>query len=105
MQPTGHARHAEEHDAKEHRLKEKCSHDLIGQQRPCDIADTFHEARPVRAELERHGDARHHPHRKTERKDLDPETIGFDPFFVFCRVEAQFEKQKRPAQRDGDGWE
>jgi len=52
MHPRFHPRKAEQHDAKEHSLKEERCHHLIRQQWPRDIADLFHETRPVGAELE-----------------------------------------------------
>ena len=50
---------AEQHDAQEGRFKKESREDLIAEQWPRDVARLLHEARPVGAELEAHGDARH----------------------------------------------
>jgi hypothetical protein len=43
---------------------------LVAQQRPGDVAHLFHEARPVGAELEAHGDADTTPSAKLRAKTL-----------------------------------
>src|SRR5205085_3844643 len=79
-------RSAEQHDAEEGRFEKESGEDLVGQQRPGDVADRFHIARPVGAELEAHGDARHDAHgerqdRKSTRLNSSHSQISYA---VFC---------------------
>jgi hypothetical protein len=102
---AGHAAEAEQHDAEEDRFEKEGRQHLVGEQGPGDVADAFHEARPVGAELETHGDAGDHAHGERERKHLHPEEIGVHVGLVAGPVEAQAEPQQQPAQCDGDGRE
>jgi hypothetical protein len=103
MDPWFHTGCAKQHDAKEGSLKEKGGEDFVSKQGACDVTDGFHEAGPIGAELERHGDAGHNAHGKGQGKDLDPEHVGIHPLGITGGVEAQLEEQKDPAKRDGNG--
>src|SRR5205814_10680799 len=61
-----------------------------------------HIARPVGAELERHGDAADYADRERQREYLDPEPVGVHPFGIAGFIEPQLEEQQRPAQRNAD---
>ena len=69
----------EQHDAEEGCFEEECSKDLVPEQRTGDISDSFHETRPVGAELKRHGDTADHAQRKGQRKELHPEPVAAHP--------------------------
>ena len=102
VHPTGHAAGAEQHDAEEHRLEEEGSQHLIGKERARHVAHALHEARPVGAELEGHGDAGDDAEREGQGKDLHPEHVEFHPLLLTRGVEAELEEQQNPAERDGD---
>jgi ABC-type Zn2+ transport system substrate-binding protein/surface adhesin len=98
----GTRREAEQHDADEHGLEEEGRQHLVGEKRPGDVAHGLHEARPVGAELEGHGDARDDAHGEAEREDLHPEPVGRHPLVVARLRKAHAEEEQHPAQRDGD---
>jgi hypothetical protein len=105
MHPVRHAAETEQHDSQENRLEEEGRQHLVGEQRPGDISDRFHEARPVGAELEAHRDAGDDAQSEGEREHLHPEEIGAHPGVVAGAVVAELEEQQHPAERDGDGGE
>jgi len=105
VNPRGHPAGAKQHDAEKHRLEEERGQHLVGENRAGDVADALHEARPVGAELEAHGDARDHAHGKRQGEHLHPEEIGIHVGLVAGPVEAQPEPQEQPAKGDGDGRE
>ncbi len=98
-----HAAGAEQHDAEEARLQEERRQHLVGQQRPGDVADGVHVARPVGAELEAHRHARDHAQREGQREDLHPQAVRGHPRRVAGLAVAQLEEQQHPGQRDADG--
>ena len=102
MRPIGHAGRAKQHDPKEDRLEEERGQHFVGQKWPCDIADSFHEPRPVGAKLKRHGDARDDAHRKGQGEYLDPELIGLQPAVFAGLGVSGLEKQQDPAKCDGN---
>ena len=65
--------------ARKRGLEEKCGEHFIGEQRARDVANGFHVAGPVGAELETHGDAADDAERKGQCKHLHPEAIGLHP--------------------------
>jgi hypothetical protein len=94
---------AEQHNAEKSRFEKKCRQYLITQQRSRHIAHGFHIARPVGAELERHGDAAHHAQGETQRENLYPEAVAAHPDFIARAVVLHTKEQQKPAQGDGDG--
>ena len=64
---------------KEARLEEEREEPLHGQRVTDDVAGEAGEPRPVRAELELHGDSGHDSHREVEPEDPDPEARGVIP--------------------------
>ena len=95
----------EQHHAQKPGFEEEGGQHLVAEQRPGDIADLFHIARPVGAELEAHGDAADHAERESQREDLGPEPVGIEPGRGVGREPAPAEKKQQPAQRDADGRE
>ena len=73
MQPGRHAVAPEQQDAEEGGLEEERGHDLVVEQRAQHVAGAVREPAPVGAELERHDDARDHPHAERDREDPGPE--------------------------------
>jgi tripartite-type tricarboxylate transporter receptor subunit TctC len=61
------------------------------------VADAVHVARPVGAELEAHGDARHHPECEGEREDFHPQAVRVvHPFLAGAhRPQTQIEQHPR----------
>jgi hypothetical protein len=102
VHPVAYALEAEQHNAEERRFQEERRQYLVGQQRPGDIADRVHEARPVGAELETHGDAANDAEGEGQREYFYPEPVRIHPFLVAGRVESQLEEQQCPGKRDGN---
>ena len=88
---------------KKRRLDEKRREHLVAEQRPRDVAGPLDEARPVRAELEAHRDARHDAERERQREDLDPEVIRELPCLAAAARVLDAEKQQQPGKADGHG--
>lgn len=63
------------------------------------------ENRPVGAELVRHDDARHHPHCKDTREDLDPVPQQVHVVLATCLESQAFQHRQVTGQPDGDGGE
>ena len=95
---------AEQHHAEKTRFEKERGQHLISEQGTGDIADALHVARPVRAELEAHGDAADDPERERQREYLGPEPVGVQPIQLLLQVSRaqmlQSKKQQNPAQRD-----
>src|SRR3989442_758714 len=100
--PRRAALHAEEHHAEEGRLQEKCREHLVGEERPRDVADVVHVARPVGAELEAHRHARDHAHREGQREHPDPQLVRAQPRLVARHLVADAEPGDDPCEPDGD---
>ena len=105
VHPVRHAVHAEQHHAEEGRLEEEGGQDLVGEQRPGDVADLVHEARPVGAELEGHGDAGDHAHRERQREDLGPQAVGREPLGPARKRVLHSKKYEKPRERNRDARE
>ncbi len=72
VHPSGHAVHAEEHHAEKRRLEEERGEHLVRKERPGDVADAVHVARPVGAELEAHHHARTRRPSRTRARTPSP---------------------------------
>jgi hypothetical protein len=102
MHPSRHAVHAEEHHAEERRLEEERGEHLVGEQRPGDVADGVHVARPVGAELKAHHHAGDHAHGEGEREHLHPQLVRIQPGGISRSLVAHAEVQEHPCKSDGD---
>ena len=105
VQPAGHAVAPEQHHAQEAGFEKESGQDLVAEQRARDVSRLRHEPRPVRAELEAHGDARHHPECEGEREDFHPQAVGVVHPFLAGAHRPQTQIEQHPGKRDGDGRE
>lgn len=64
---------AEQHDPQETGLEEEGAHDLVGHERPDDIAGDLRKAAEVGAELIGQDDPEHDPQAEAEGEDARPE--------------------------------
>ena len=99
MDAVRHPVAAEQHDAQESGFQEKRREDFVSQRRARDVARLLHVAGPVGAELEAHGDARHHTEREGEGENLGPQVIRHIPSLrrrrALYRAVAHAEKHKQ----------
>src|SRR5690606_20490738 len=86
-------------------FQEEGSEYLVAEQGAGDIARVIHEAGPVGAELEAHGDAGDDADGEAQRKDLHPELIGLVPVRVAGAGVAHAKVNQQPGEADGDGGE
>ncbi|MNC86220.1 hypothetical protein D3C83_18600 [compost metagenome] len=73
MHPLRHALAAEQQNAEEGSFQKKSRQRFVSHERSDDARRQFRVAAPIRAELERHDDARHDPHAEGHGEDPDPE--------------------------------
>ena len=100
-----HAVAREQHHAEERRLQHEGGESLVAEQRPLDRAGPLRQHPPVGAELERHHDARHHPHAERDREHLEPE-VEHAPVERVARSEPRALDRRQPgSQPDREGRE
>ena len=102
MDLLAHLAVAEQHDAEEAGLEEERGQHLVAEERTGDVADLFHVARPVGAELEAHGDAADDAEGEAEREYLGPEAVGVEPALAPGREPADAEEEQDPTEADRD---
>ncbi len=84
VRPLRHAPAAEQQHAEERRFEEERGQHLVRHEAADHVRRRRDEAAPVRAELERHHDPRHHAHPERHREDPQPER-GKTPVDVAAR--------------------
>ena len=93
---------AEQEDAQEGRFDEEGEGPFHGQGLGDDIAGKDGEAGPVGAELELHGDPRHHAHNEGDGKDPGPEAGSYVIAFVLTPKVQRFEDENKQGQPHGE---
>ncbi len=105
VQPRSHALPPEKHDAEKGGLEKERRQHFVTDQRSNDIAGHLGEARPIRAELVREGNARDHPHGKGHGEDLRPEACQPVEVILAGSLPEHQERRHIGGKADGEGRE
>ncbi len=103
MQPVADLLPAEQHDAEEGRFEEEGGDHLVGDDRAENVAGELGKARPVRAELVAHDDARDDAEAEGHREDLHPEAeeVPVERIAGAQPVELERDEPARKPDREG----
>ena len=105
MQPVADPLPAEQHDAEEGRFEEEGGDHLVGDHRTEHVARELGIARPVRAELVAHDDARDDAEAEGHRKDLHPEAEEVAVERIAGAQPVEFERHEPARKPDREGRE